>query len=179
MTARSPRTSPEVFKPAIDAALVRIARVAAADADAVQRALAGLREGRAFPYLLGALHALRGLVDVDRLRAAGAGTWLLYFLEGKDARYEGHFLEPEGAGFEDELGQASPIRLEFYPEQAHAALRHQDFVGGQDADVVGLWRLPDGREAIYHAHPEGFSLLGDDAIDFVEREAARLEPHPR
>ncbi|MEL6182880.1 MAG: hypothetical protein AAFS10_28250, partial [Myxococcota bacterium] len=46
---------------------------------------------------------------------------------------------------------------------------------GWGEDVVGLWRRPGGYTSLYHAHPEGFWLLGYDAVDFVERAVARLD----
>ncbi|MBH25137.1 MAG: hypothetical protein CMH57_11910 [Myxococcales bacterium] len=178
------RTHPEIYRPLVDAALLRVGEFCGADLRGLQRALAPIEVERGggrlslgpWGYVEEALCRARPLVMGARLREALGCGWFTYFMEGGADRYEGHALiEDAGALSMDADVWGVPLFLEAYPEEAWPFLRQQAYVGGFDEDVVGLWRRPGGYSSLCHAHPEGFWVLGYDAVDFVERAAARLD----
>lgn len=170
MTDYAARREPAVFKPLIDAALLRIARKASCD-DEAARVLGALETqpgGGPWTYLLEASSKLRPLGLAQTVRK---GEWAHYFLAGEHESYQGHTTHRD----DDDDGSIPYVNLRHYPAEARAALKQGNFVGGYDADVIAMWRRSDGRYSPCHAHPEGFWLLGQDAIDFAERAAVLAE----
>jgi hypothetical protein len=164
------RREPSVFKPLIDAALLRIGRKAGVDED-LATLLGGLDVppgGGAWTYLL---EALRAAQPLGLAKTVPDGEWAHYFLSGEHESYAGHTTHHD----DDDDGSISYVNLRDYPREARPALRQGHFVGGYDADVIAMWRRADGRYSPCHAHVEGFWLLGQDPIDFIERAAMLAE----
>lgn len=170
MTDYAARREPGVFKPLIDGALLRIGRKVGVD-DKLSLVLGALEAppgSGPWTYLMAAITAARPL-GLDK--AIRDGEWAHYFLGGQHESYEGHTTYRD----EDDDGSVPYVNLRHYPAEARPALKQGTFVGGYDADVIALWRRADGRYSPCHAHPEGFWLLGQDAIEFVERAATIAE----
>lgn len=173
------RQKPEQFKPLIDAALARLASLSGA-----ALTLAEVSEGTGpWGYLTEAIAQNRAALTGPKVRAAlGEHTWYDQFLTG-------HLADNLNAGSvidsEDDLDpeddydpDAAPVVLAYYPAAAHACLRQELFIGGADADLFALWPRED-RTSVCHAHMEGFWILGEDPIDFIERIADRAEGKTR
>jgi hypothetical protein len=178
------RIQPEVYRPLIDEALVRIAERSGGDVPAVRRTLERIgpeTPSTQWSYLTRALRDIREHLLTEPVKEVGKHNWFLYFLEGRDADYHGHSLidpdedapeSPDG----DESASGRPVAyLEYYEEEAWECLRQRAFVGGYDADVVALWTREDGRVSVCHAHPEGFWILGEDAAEFAMKFADKLQ----
>lgn len=168
MTDYVARRDASVFKPSIDAAMLRIARHAGRENE-VRAALDALvvPSGTGpWGYFLLTLDAVKNL-GLDQ--AAPVGTWGDYFFSGQHRDYVPHSTE------RDEEDDGNWLSLGDYPREAIPALKQKLYVGGYDADVVMLWARTDGRHTVCHAHPEGFWILGQDPIDFVERTAIEVE----
>jgi hypothetical protein len=173
------RRRPEIFKPLVDAALSRIAAV---DARTFTPPAAVEPGTGPWGYLEAAVAA--GRADLTTLavgNALGEHSWGHRFLLGKLAEhltaFEAVETEEEAAGGDDEEDfdpEGRPIVLAYYPEESHECLRQGHFVGGADADVIALWQRAD-RTSVCHAHMEGFWILGEDPVDFIERIAAKAE----
>ncbi len=162
MTDYAHRTDPSVFKPLIDAALLEIARKGGGDVEAVQKELDALdatQYRRQWSYLMRALSRTRTHLLTDKVLQA-PNHWFDHFLEGN------HY---------DTRDKDVDSIIEYYPERAQEALRQENLVGGYDADIIGLWKRDDGHESVYHAHMEGFWILGEDTIDFVASFATHLK----
>jgi hypothetical protein len=177
MTDYAARRRPEIFKPLVDAALSRIAAVGGR---AFTRPAAVESGTGPWGYLDAAVAAGRAdLTTVAVGKALGEHSWGHQFLLGKLAEHltavEAVETEEDAAGDDDEEGFGGrPIVLAYYPEESHECLRQGNFVGGADADVIALWQRAD-RTSVCHAHMEGFWILGEDPIDFIERIAAKAE----
>jgi hypothetical protein len=111
-----------------------------------------------------ALQATRELLVTPKLAELAKGEWFLPLLRGDE--YTGHVLAGKHS---DDFDDPVVLDPDDYPDEARPALKQSYFIGGSDADVVLLWRQKDATHAICHAHPEGFWILGQDAIDFAER----------
>ena len=153
------RKQPNVYKPLIDEALIRIVEATGGDVDEARQALDEVEhDGTSFEYLNDhAVPAVSSFVDLEVVQERIPHRWGKSLLEGKF-----------------EAGTMLFPNIEFYPEDSKEFLHQQNFIGGYDADVVGLWDRDD-RQSICHAHMEGFWILGEDAIDFVEKTADELE----
>lgn len=172
----SERKKPDVFKPMIDEALMRIARAVGADEDAVASKLADLDpEGGPWNYLSReSTPAVRDLLVNDTLREVmpyDRGTKLLdntldQHLEAFDWVETEADVEPDA--------WSRPVVLEYYPEESLECLRQGMYVGGADADIIALWDRGD-RHSICHAHMEGFWILGEDPVDWIEKIADKVE----
>ena len=152
------RQSPDVFKPLIDGALLRIAEKAGAE-ETTRAALAGLdpySQPRGWDYLVQALAVIREALLTETVERSLEGEWFLAFLRGR----VGEDLE-------------EPLDLACYPDAAKSCLKQREVVARVDSDVVALWSRKDGRVSVCHAHPEAFQVLGEDASDFVERAALK------
>lgn len=170
MTDPAARREPSVFKPLIDAALLRIGKKAGVE-DELVKLLGSLEAppgGGPWTYLMDAIRAAQPL---GLAKVVPNGEWAHYFLSGEHESYEGHTTHRD----EDDDGSISFVNVRNYPREARPALRQGHFVGGYDADVIAMWRRADGRYSPCHAHMEGFWLLGQDAIDFIERAAMMAE----
>jgi hypothetical protein len=174
------RRRPEIFKPLVDAALSRIAAVGGRTFTPPAEVEAGTGP---WGYLDAAVTAGRAdLTTVAVANALGEHTWNHQFLLGKLAEhftsYDVVETEEDAAGGDDEeedFGfEGRPVVLSYYPEESHECLRQAHFVGGADADVIALWKRAD-RTSVCHAHMEGFWILGEDPVDFIERIAAKAE----
>lgn len=173
------RKQPAVFKPLIDAALERIAKVG----------------GRAFTppgsvapgtgpwgYLTTVVAAAKDDLTSEAVRSAlGEHSWSVAFLGGTLAEhftsYDVVETEEDARGGDDDEDwdpEARPVVLAYYPEESRECLRQGNFVGGADADVFALWQRAD-RTSVCHAHMEGFWILGEDPADYIERIAAKAE----
>ncbi|AWV91253.1 hypothetical protein [Bradymonas sediminis] len=176
------RKTPEIYKPMIDAALLRLARVAGADDEAVSVTLADLKvEPGTGPwgYLTqAAIPAIRSSLTTEALQTAlGPYSWNFSLLKGTlaDNLQAFDYVETQDEveiDYEDPWG--SPVVLEYYPEESHECLRQVNYIGGSDADIIALWRRAD-RTSICHAHMEGFWILGEDPIDWIEKIASAAE----
>jgi hypothetical protein len=168
---------PDVFRPRIREAVLKISRFAGTEST-VKPILDSLEPSDDGPwgYLMKVLNAARPALLSSRLDAVGKGDWFRYYLDGRNAEYEGHVLRPSED--EDQELDVHYVDLEDYPEESHKALKQKQFVGGYGADVVCLWRTKDGVARVCHAHPEGFWIRAENPVAFVEQFAAQLEAPP-
>ena len=152
------RRSANVYKPLIDDALARIAGATGGDKAAIGTALASVPAvDSQWTYLVAALDAIRDRLVTDGLEAKLENDWFVTIAK-----------EPR----QDDLPF---VESEYYPEESHAFLEEEDYVAGEDADVVGLWTRRGGHQSLCHAHMEGFWILGRDVAEFVEWTAATAE----
>lgn len=176
-TMAHPRTTPAVYKPLIDSALQKFARHAGKSPAELAKKLDALdvRDLGPWGYLMQALESARPLLLSAHARERLRGDWFLSFLTNDNANNN----PPTGLagdcsdGDEYDDSFENLISLEYYPEEAREGLAQEHFVGGTDADVIFLWK--GELTKVCHAHPEGFWILGDDPIDFVERAAKKLD----
>ena len=74
----------------------------------------------------------------------------------------------------DKYFENDDFDLEYYPEESHECLSQYNYIGGADADVIALWQRED-RTSVCHAHVEGFWILGEDPVDYIEKIAEKAE----
>jgi hypothetical protein len=168
------RKQPEAYKPLFGAAFAELGRFAGADLEAVQAALDGIDTTGMGPwgYLLAAASATKPLVFNDKVKEALGFRWGRQLWEPSDIPVFGGMTEDEVERDPDDY-ETNYIVAEYYPEEAHEALEQDYFWGGSDADVLGLW-IKDGIAKVFHAHMEGFWILGEDPIDFFEKIVAQI-----
>lgn len=170
------RTKPEIFKPLIDGAWVEMAEIVGADQGKVRDVLnkiplESLQDGNStsFRYLKVTAGNLRGIIFTEKAEALLRNTWFKHIIRepvNEPPVYGGETEDEFNA--EDASEDDNPVFLEHYPEESHEALRQNLYIGGYDADVLGLWSTESGVK-IFHAHPEGFWILGEDAIDWLTK----------
>lgn len=173
------RKQPAVYKPLIDAALDRIAKVGGRTFTPPESIAPGTGP---WGYLTTAVAVGKDDLTTGAVRAMlGEYHWSYRFLLGRLAEHLTAFetveTEEDAQGGDDDEDwdpDGRPIVLAYYPEEARACLRQENFVGGADADVFALWERDD-RTSVCHAHMEGFWILGEDPVDYIERIAARAE----
>ncbi len=175
------RKNPDVFKPLIDVALSRIARVGGRSFTPPDAVEAGTGP---WGYLNAAAAAGRSSLTSEAVaKALGEHSWSHQFLLGKLAEHFTSYdvveteAEASGGGGEDDEDFGSddrPVVLEYYPKESWECLRQGNFIGGADADVFALWQRED-RTSVCHAHMEGFWTLGEDPVDYIERIATKAE----
>ncbi|MEL6182280.1 MAG: hypothetical protein AAFS10_25210, partial [Myxococcota bacterium] len=125
------RTHPEIYRPLVDAALLRVGEFCRVDMRALMGALASIeveREGRLglgpWGYVEQALWRLRPCMDGARLHEALGCVWFTYFMEGESEQYEGHTLIEDARALPmDADVWGVPLFLEAYPDEAWTALR--------------------------------------------------------
>ncbi|MBW2703622.1 MAG: hypothetical protein JRF33_22630 [Deltaproteobacteria bacterium] len=169
------RKAPEVYKPLFDAEFAKLAELAGADLAAVQKLLDEIKlEGRGpWGYLTGGVSATAALLFNDKLKDALGYTWVRQLWEPSDQfAMFGGMTEDEVERDPDDY-DTNYIVAEYYPEESREALAEDNYWGGGDADVVGLW-VKDGVAKVYHAHMEGFWILGEDPVDFLQKEVAKI-----
>ncbi|MFP4599716.1 MAG: hypothetical protein ACLFVJ_15770 [Persicimonas sp.] len=167
------RKEPETYKPLIDDAILRIARAAGADEEAIGATLEEQSPTRGpWDYLTDVVGKVRDDLVTDELR--DARPWFFSFLDGTFDRYlETYYcVETQADAGSDPFDR--PLVLEYYPEEAHECLRQETYVGGADADIYALWNRGN-RYSVCHAHMEGFWILGEDPTDFIENIADKTE----
>jgi hypothetical protein len=175
------RQKPEVFKPMIDEALLRIARVANVDEDAVSARLGEVEPGGdSWHYLYEqALPAVSEILYTDQLdelfEDAGNGWGQMLFSQDLDGELFATRCVATAA--EDDDPDEYPVVLEYYPQIAHECLKQENYVGGQDDAIVALWKRED-RTSIcvaWATEEEEMDILGEDTIDWIESIAGELE----
>ena len=152
------RKDPAIYRPRINEALLRIVKATNGDVNAARDALDTIKyEGTSWGYLNDkAVPLVSEFINLKIVNEKIPYSW------GK-------------ALLEQTLGVPTAYpEIEYYPEEAIACLEQENYIGGYDADIIALWDRGD-RESICHAHMEGFWVLGEDAIDFVEKTATELE----
>lgn len=170
------RKKPAVYKPLIDTELQKIAEIAGADAGAVQAELDAVDlEGRGpWGYLTAAAKATTDLLFTDEVRRKLAGNWAAALWEPPQ-QYTCY-----GGPTEDDVErdpddyETNYIVAEYYPEESHEALAQDNYWAGADADVMGIWQK-DGIAKVFHAHMEGFWILGEDPVDFIQKAVAKMK----
>lgn len=164
------RNKPEVFKPLIDAELLKLAKYNGADIGKTEKILATVdpKKMGAWGYLTSAIDATRSMVYEGKVAENLGFSWSHQLFEQDMERFPFFAGETENDVPEDLDFSENPIVLEYYPKESHEALRQDMFVGGADADVIGLWRVED-RTRVFHAHMEGFEILGEDPVDYLQR----------
>lgn len=168
--------APDLYRPLIDAELLRLVELAGASREEALRALADLDASAldAWHYLQAAVRTLRPLIWHDRLRERLRGSWgFALFEPGDDVPFSCVETADELPPDDENLG-VQPVVIERYPIEAHEALRQEHYwAGNSDGTVVGV--VHDGSVArIYYAHPDRFELLGHDAVEFIQRVVAAV-----
>lgn len=124
-------------------------------------------------YLTEGISTTSALLFNEKLKKAMGTAWIRQLWEPSDQ------YAVFGGNTEDEVEQdeddydTNYIIAEYYPEEAHEALEQDNYWGGSDADVLGLW-VKDGIAKVYHAHIEGFWILAEDPVDFFQKEVAKI-----
>lgn len=165
------RKKASVFKPLIDEAILKIAAWAGVDTDRVESILDSLNANRysPFEYLYTAMRKVKSVLFIERVEAQmkfGSAKYLFNNPEQQhlyvgESEYD---YDPADLEAEDYA-----VILENYPDKAHAALKQNHFWGGHNADVMGIWVTKEGIERVFHANATTFTILGEDAIDFIEK----------
>ncbi len=165
------RKKASVFKPAIDESILKIATWAGVDTDRVESLLDSLNANRysAFEYLYTAMRKVKSVLFIERVEAQMKFGWSKYLFNNPEQQHlyvgESEYdYDPSDLEAEDYA-----VVLENYPDKAHAALKQNRFWGGHNADVVGIWVTKEGIERVFHANAAAFNILGEDAIDFIEK----------
>jgi hypothetical protein len=175
------RKRPEVYKPLYGAAFAELARFAGADLEAVQAGLDGIDATQMGPwgYLLAAVSATRPLVFTDKVQEALGSRWARQLWEPSNnppelslPRDEDEVEDEDGPDLFNEWETERIVAVD-YPEKAQEALAQDFFWGGSGADVLGIWQK-DGIAKVFHAHYEGFWILGEDPVDYFEKVVAQI-----
>jgi hypothetical protein len=172
------RKQPEIYKPLIDEALLRIARASGGDEAKTSEILeAQAPDGGPWTYLNDVVPEVRDSIVTDALSEVMQGQWAFQFLEGTIDRYleTWDYVESADDYQPDPMSMGGmPVILEYYPEESHECLRQCHYIGGADADIIALWDRED-RTSVCHAHMEGFWILGEDPADYIENIADKVE----
>lgn len=165
------RKHSSVFKPLIDEYILRIAQWANVDTEKVSNILNQLNAARysQFEYLYTACRKVKSVLFIERVEVQlnyGYSRQLfnspeINYVYAGETEYD---YDPSDLESEDYA-----IVLENYPKKSHDALKQDKFWGGNAAEVVGIWKQKDGVEAVYKATPTEFTILGEDAIDYLEQ----------
>jgi ankyrin repeat protein len=169
--ARAKGASGPAHKRAIDAALLRLAREGGGDEQALQEALDALpTTGGPWDHLQRVLAKARDPLFEGDLPSRLERTLLGRLLS--DDPFDGD--EPPEVLAKPKRGGKGPtgnvIYLEYYPKEAKKPLREGEIVAASGADVWIVEPLDGGDARFSHAHPEGFSVLAEGAVAFVERQ---------
>jgi hypothetical protein len=159
------------FKPLIDEQILQIARWAKIEQHKVTDVLKLLNASRysPFEYLYTALKKVKPILFIERVdakldypfaRSLFNTTEQQHVFVG-ETQYD---YDPAELETEDYA-----IILENYPKEAHLALRQSSYWGGKDATVVGVWTGKDKIERIYLATPHSFTILANDAVEFIQK----------
>ncbi len=169
--SRTEHRKPAVFKPLIDEYLLRIAQWADVDGERLQRTLQAISAERATPfeYLYNAARKVRNQLFIERVESKLTYGYSRQLFVSGDTNYifagESEYdYDPAELESEDYA-----VVLENYPRAAHKALEQDKIWGGAGAEVVGIFTAKDGIEQIYKATPKEFIILGEDAIDYLEK----------
>lgn len=163
--ARAPKSKKPVGKPAIDAALARLAAAHGADGAEVAALLASTLAGRQdtrWDYLLRAVAAC-GPIWPAALHDALRGRLLGRVLSGQlhDNEDEACIVEED----EQDLDGVNPVYVGRYPRAARAVLSSGHIVASSGPELWVLLRDAKGAKmswsiTLYHAGYEGFEALG-------------------
>lgn len=165
----------DVYRPMIDAALIRIVNATDGDEAQAQSALDAVdHDAGPWGYLKNAVNAARDSIGMEAIEEVLPHDWATSFLRDTWSSGEYPFSCVDSEADVDPMAIPRPVVLEYYPEESHECLRQQNYVGGADADILALWRRED-RTSICHAHMEGFWILGEDPVDFIENYATKFE----
>ena len=169
------RNEIDVYRPLIDAALLRIVRATDGDEEQAHAALDAVEhDAGPWGYLNKAVNAVRDSIDMDAIEEVLPYAWATSFLRDTWSSGEYPMYCVDSEDDVDPMDFPRPVVLQYYPEEAHECLGQQIYVGGGDADIIALWKRED-RTSICHAHMEGFWILGEDSVDFIENYATKFE----
>lgn len=169
------RKNPEAYKPLLDAEFAKLVELVGGDKAEVQKHLDSIdTEGcRPWDYLTSGINATKKIIFTEKLQEALGYSWTKHLWQAGD-QYTcfGGMSEDDFEQDPDDF-ETNYIIGEYYPEESHEALQQDDFWGGSDADVVGLWSK-DAITKIFRAHMEGFWILGEDPVDFFQKEVGTI-----
>lgn len=184
------RKLPEIFKPLIDAALLRIAHAAGADTNAVQERLdelvpkLGLNvlhkrdTSRPWHYLrYQATPAIADLILTDRFNEALGHHYTTSLLNGAFGEYleTADWVTTKEELDDERYWDSYPVVLEYFPPESHECLKQGYYVDGVDGtEVLALWDRGD-RHSVCRVLRQGFFILGEDSVDWIEKIATEVE----
>lgn len=161
---------PTIYKPLIDAEFRNLAEILKVDLVSVQNKLDLIdpKSCGAWRYLLQAIEQTRTLLVSPEFKKMLQSNMLrdLWFPTDQYACFGGYTANYDDYNSDDY--DVNYIFSEYYPEEAHEALAQENYWGGADADVFGLWTT-ENKTKVYHAHMEGFWILGEDPADFLKK----------
>jgi len=167
----SERSKAYNFKPLIDEQILQIARWAKIDTQRVKDVLKLLNASRytPFEYLYTALRKVKPILFIERVDAQLEYPFARFLFNSPEQQHvfvgeTEYDYDPAELEAEDYA-----VILENYPKEAHLALKQSSYWGGKDETVVGVWLGKDRIERVYLATPTSFTLLAEDAVDFIEK----------
>ncbi|MCH2043612.1 MAG: hypothetical protein MK212_05680 [Saprospiraceae bacterium] len=167
------RLSPEVYKPIVDNLLIKFSQYLTTDTNALKKILAELiAEGSSWEYTLEALKKTRPYIYTEVVQSKLQYEWGNTLLSSNKEEEEDE--EEDWDEDEEEDWDINDVDLNDYPEESHEAIQQETFWVCEDADITGIWKQANEVEKIYHAHMEGFWILGEDAIDFLEKSIQKV-----
>ncbi len=187
------KNTAEYYKPLIDEAILQLVKYNEGQVEEAREILKGLKtntivemendffntasqegflkfmeenasEISALGYLKKSMYKLKKYLNDGKLKPKLENEWINVLFE-------------PGRYFDDSEESIQEIRdnlvLKNYPQEGWEALQQEDYLVVEDADFLGVWKR-SGRESIYHAHPEGFWVLGDDPVDWIEKVVSKV-----
>ena len=155
------------FVAEVDALLARLASHVGGDPAAVQRTAAAVQIEDVGPWSYSSAILERSRANLLR-GAVGEhvhDSWLAHMISGEHRKFQ---VERE-----EKFGWKKPD-ASLYPEAARRPIELGLIVGGRGDSLLLVWRHAEGVARIGVAAPDGFTLLGDDVLDFLRRELTAL-----